>query len=200
MIVGGLTTCHTQYTWDRSTCVFLFNRKTLLGFVTYLTGALYVHTLWFYKHEHDNRVRSMFVACQRSWFQWRFWFVPSIPGYLREEEEHKPDPWHNLIEWNHMELHLENEVVETQTIILNNPICGTVNNITRCSFQITKPLLLHICQVLYWIWGMWRRSLLTHCAKSLNFAGSIPHGVAGIFHWHNPSCRTMTRGAKAAGA
>jgi hypothetical protein len=24
------------------------------------------------------------------------------------------------------------------------------------------------------------------------FAGSIPDGVAGIFHWHNPSGRTMT--------
>ena len=22
-------------------------------FVTYLTGALYVHPLWFYKHQHD---------------------------------------------------------------------------------------------------------------------------------------------------
>jgi len=25
MIVGVLTTCHTQYTWDTSTCIFLFN-------------------------------------------------------------------------------------------------------------------------------------------------------------------------------
>jgi len=24
MIVGVLTTCHTQYTWDRSICIFLF--------------------------------------------------------------------------------------------------------------------------------------------------------------------------------
>jgi hypothetical protein len=37
---------------------FLFNRTTLQVFVTYLTGALYVHPLWFYKHQHDNRVRS----------------------------------------------------------------------------------------------------------------------------------------------
>ena len=38
-------------------------------FVTYLTGALYVHHLWFYKHQHDNPVRSkLFVACQRWWF------------------------------------------------------------------------------------------------------------------------------------
>jgi len=64
MTVGVLTTCHTQYTWDRSICIFLFNRTTLQAFVTYLTGALYVHPLWFYKHQHDNRVRSkLFVAC-----------------------------------------------------------------------------------------------------------------------------------------
>jgi len=42
MIVGVLTTCHTQYTWDSSICIFLFIRKTLQVFVTYLTGALYV--------------------------------------------------------------------------------------------------------------------------------------------------------------
>jgi len=111
MIVGDLTTYHTQYTWDRSMCLFLFNRTTLQVFVTYLTGALYVHPLWFYKHQHENRVRSkLFVECQRWWFQWLFWFVTSVPGYLREEEEHKPDPWRNPIERNHMGLYLENEV------------------------------------------------------------------------------------------
>jgi hypothetical protein len=57
MIVGVLTTCHTQYTWDRSMCIFLFNRTTLQVFVTYLTGALYVHPLWFYKYQHDNRMK-----------------------------------------------------------------------------------------------------------------------------------------------
>jgi len=72
MVFGILTTSHTQYTWDRSVCIFLFNRTTRQHFVTYLTGALNVHTLWFYKHQHDNRVRSkLFVACQRWWFQWR---------------------------------------------------------------------------------------------------------------------------------
>jgi len=129
MIVVVLTTFHIQYTWDSSIYFFLFNWTILQVFVTYLTGALYVHHLWFYKHQHDNRVRSkLSVACQQWWFQWRFWFVPSIPGYLREEEEHKPDPWPNPIERNHMGLHLENEVycvwqfVNIPTIILNNPV------------------------------------------------------------------------------
>ena len=67
MIVGILTTCPTQYTWDSSICIFLFNRTTLQVFVTYLTGALNVHPLWFYKYQHENRVPSrLFVACQ--WF------------------------------------------------------------------------------------------------------------------------------------
>jgi len=73
MFVGVLTACHTQYTWDRSICVFLINRTTLQAFVTYLTDALYVHSLWFCKHQHDNRVCSnLYVACQRWRFQWRF--------------------------------------------------------------------------------------------------------------------------------
>ena len=42
MIVWVLTPCHTQYTWDRSICIFLFNGTTLQVFVTYLIGALYV--------------------------------------------------------------------------------------------------------------------------------------------------------------
>ena len=58
VIVRILTTFHTQYTWDSSICICLFNRTTLQVFVTYLTGALYVHPLWFYKHQHDNRIRS----------------------------------------------------------------------------------------------------------------------------------------------
>jgi len=98
-----LLDCRTQYTWNRSICNLLFNRKTHKIVVTYLTGALYVHSLWFYKHQRDNRVRSkLSVACQRWWLQWRFWFVSSVPVYLRGEEEHKPDPWRNLIERNHM--------------------------------------------------------------------------------------------------
>ena len=34
-----------------------------------------------------------------------------------------------------------------------------------------------------------------HCATSRKDAGSIHNGVIGIFHWHNPSGRTMALGA-----
>ena len=155
MIVRVLTTCHTQYTWDRSICIFLFNITTPQGFVTYLTGALYVHPLWSYKHQHDNRAHSkLFVACQRWWFQWWFWSIPSVPGYLREEKEHKPDPWRNPIERNHMGLHLENQVyfvwqvVKTPTVILNHPVlctCGKGNETIKtvsCMFNSVTRIAL----------------------------------------------------------
>ena len=71
-------------------------------------------------------------SCERWWFQWRFWFVPSVPGYLREEGEHKPDTWRYPIERNNMGLHLEKEVARrvasdhhrshAPTIISNNPV------------------------------------------------------------------------------
>ena len=46
----GFNNCsYTLYTWERSISIFLFNKTTLQVFVTYLTGALYVHPLWFYR-------------------------------------------------------------------------------------------------------------------------------------------------------
>jgi hypothetical protein len=39
------------------------------------------------------------------------------------------------------------------------------------------------------------RSWLRHCATSRKIAGSIADGVTGIFHWHNPSGRTMAPGS-----
>ena len=89
MIVWVLTTCHTQCPWDRSICIFLFNRTTLQVSVTYFTGALHVHPLGFYKHQHNNRVRSkLFVACQ--------WWL----GYVKDQvyliEQHSKCLLHTL--------------------------------------------------------------------------------------------------------
>jgi len=44
-------------------------------------------------------------------------------------------------------------------------------------------------------WGTRWRSWLRHCATSRKVAGSIPDGVTEIFHWHNPSGRTMVLGS-----
>jgi len=39
------------------------------------------------------------------------------------------------------------------------------------------------------------RSWLRHCVTSRKVAGSIHDDVTGIFHWHNPSGRTMALGS-----
>ena len=133
MLVEVLTTCHTQYTWDRSICIFLFNRTTLPVFVTYLTGVLYVHHLWFYKHQHDNRVRSnLFVACQLWRFQWRFaaiWVNCAPSGEMHNyctqhiiKENSENFLTHRC---NHIllsQVYCVWQVVKTLTIVLNNPV------------------------------------------------------------------------------
>ena len=43
--------------------------------------------------------------------------------------------------------------------------------------------------------GTWCRSWLRHCTTSRKGAGSIPDGVIGIFHSHNPFGRTMALGS-----
>ena len=39
MIVVVLTTCHMQYTWDRSISIFLFNRTTYTAPIRYVTNT-----------------------------------------------------------------------------------------------------------------------------------------------------------------
>jgi hypothetical protein len=154
MIVGVLTTCHTQYAWDRSICIFLFNRTTLQVFVTYLTGALYVHLLWLYKHQHDNRVRSkLFIACHRWWFQWRFDAI--LVNCAPNGEMHKCCIQHIIKEnFENFLIHRCKyillskmycvwQVVETPTIILNYPVfhwCAFVGSLRKYN----KHLLLFI--------------------------------------------------------
>ena len=40
-------------------------------------------------------------------------------------------------------------------------------------------------------WGTRWRGCLRHCVTSRKEAGSITDYITGIFHWHNPSGRTM---------
>jgi len=118
---------------------FLFNRTTLKVFVTYLTGLLYVHPLWFYKHQHDNRVRSkLFVACQQWWFQW--WFAAILVNCAPSGEIHnyctsyiiKEDFENFLIhQCNYIllsQVYCVWQVVKTLTIIFNNPVYFKRNN------------------------------------------------------------------------
>ena len=45
-------------------------------------------------------------------------------------------------------------------------------------------------------WGPRWRSWLRHCATSQKVTGSIPDGVIGIFHLHNPSGRILHTGCR----
>jgi len=84
IIVGVLTIAIHNNLQIGEYVYFLFSRTTLQFFVTYLTDALYMHPLWFYNHQNDNRgPAKLFVTCQLWWFQWRFWFVSSILEYTR---------------------------------------------------------------------------------------------------------------------
>jgi len=66
-----------------------------------------------------------------------------------------------------------------------------------CAFvylPISECLISKFTSLLVIIWGRRWRSWLRHCAPSRKVAGSIPDGVTGIFHWHNPPGRTVALG------
>jgi len=127
-----LTTCHTQYTWDRSVCIFLIEQHS--KFLLHTLQVLYImHPLWFYKHQHDNRVRSkLFVAFQRSWFQWRFaailvncassgeMYNYCTPHIIQENFESFLIHRCNYILLS--QVYCVWQVVKTPTIIFNNPV------------------------------------------------------------------------------
>ena len=131
MIVGVLTTCHTQYTWDRSICIFLINRTTLQVVVTYFTGALYVYPLWFYKHQHENRVRSTQKAFSLPFVAILVNCAPSgelhnycTPHVIKENSEDFLIRWCNYILLS--QVYCVWKVVKTLIIILNNPVQFTL--------------------------------------------------------------------------
>jgi hypothetical protein len=134
MIVGVLTTCHIQYTWDSSICIFLFNRTTLQVFVTYLTRALYVHPLWFCKHQHDNRVRSTQNAFSLPFAAILVNYAPSgeihnycTPHIIKENLENFLIHRYKYILLS--EVYCIWQAVKTPTVILNNPVCSNASRL-----------------------------------------------------------------------
>jgi len=150
MIVGVLTTCHKQYTWDNSICIFLFNRTTLQVFVTYLTGALYVHPLWFYKHQHDNRVRSTQNAFSLPFAAILVHCAPSgethnycTPHIINENSENFLIHRGNYILLS--QVYCVWQVVKTPTIIFNNSVLlNHHSNTTIRNCNMFQPLKGHL--------------------------------------------------------
>ena len=74
--------------------------------------------------------------------------------------------------------------------------CKVANlvTVTKVRFDLLNAKVRkHFREILY-LWGTRWRSRSRHCATSREVAGSIPDSVIGIFHWHDPSCRTMVLG------
>ena len=105
----------------------LFNRTTLQVFVTYLTGALYVHPLLLYKQQHYNRVRStqnafslpfaaILVNCATSGEMHNY----CTPHIIKEKFENFLIHRCNYILLS--QVYCVWQVVKTLTIILNNPV------------------------------------------------------------------------------
>jgi len=63
-----------------------------------------------------------------------------------------------------------------------------VEHINRSIQIVLQYIYIYICG------GTWRRSWLSDYATSWKVAGWIPDGVIGIFHWHNPTGRTVALG------
>ena len=61
-----------------------------------------------------------------------------------------------------------------------------------CLLLLLLQSLHHILSIFLILSGI---SWLRRCATRQKVAGSIPDGVIGIFHWRNPSGRTMALGS-----
>jgi len=72
---------------------------------------------------------------------------------------------------------------------VNNDNCTSV--ITVSDLTLFLVSFFYVLLTVGTVVAQWLRC----CATSRKVAGSIPDGVIGIFHWHNPSNRTMTLGS-----
>ena len=73
--------------------------------------------------------------------------------------------------------------------ISGSPFLHVSHNV-RCFLETTIFYSTELTQ----LWGKRWRSWLRHYATKRKVAGSIPDGVIGIFHLHNPSGRTIALG------
>jgi len=85
------------------------------------------------------------------------------------------------------------------SIQLTNCIGSITSEILRALFFSDFDILCCKNVQTYWwvlefVRGTRWRSWLRHFTTNRRVAGSIPDGVTGIFHWHNPSGRTMALG------
>jgi hypothetical protein len=134
-----------------------------------------VHLLWFYKHQHDNWVRSkLFVACQWWWFHWQFAAI--LVNCAPSRDMHNYFTPHIIKEnFENFLIHQCNYILLSQvyyvwqvginlTIIFNNPVFSYAEHANMwCNHTIllfvfwdgTVPNHIVTC---LWIWwtGQWQ--------------------------------------------
>ena len=145
MIVGGLTTCHTEYTWDRSICIFHLIEQH---------SKFLLHTL---------QVLYMWTLCDSTNINTIIDYVPYVSGdgfngdsdsYLQFRDTHAPcllklciPPSNWIVRWwlfteFGAELPLENC---NPKIILNNPVFTVMYRSTRVKYVLTSIIKqLHV--------------------------------------------------------
>jgi hypothetical protein len=124
-------------------------------------------------------------------------------------------PWHVFVRFPSLsrlrnEPHVTEPILRSQESISYWRSCGTrrVTTSTTVTAPYCKPYKprphhpLYVPHIYFNIIftftsqsQTWRRSCLKHCATSRKVAGSSPDGVTGVFHWLNPSGRTMVLGS-----
>jgi len=155
MIVGVLTTCHTQYTTDSSICFFYFIEQH---------SQFLLHTL---------QVLYMYTLCDSTNINTIIEFVPHVSGvgfsggsdsYLQFRDTHAPcllkmciPPLNGIVRWRLFpefgaELSLDNC---TPNIILNNPVLRCVT-LWVIEFEAWSTSITFI------IWGPKVTNIRTH--------------------------------------
>jgi len=81
-------------------------------------------------------------------------------------------------------------VWELRAVVYLKLLTVVVKN--QCTFCAIGNEFLNIIEVTF---GTAVAQWLRCCATNRKVAGSIPDGVIGIFHWHNPSSHTMALGS-----
>ena len=72
------------------------------------------------------------------------------------------------------------------------PLRLSSNTFLSIHFLWLVTILFYFCSCFPVLWFILVVCTVTlHCATSRKVVGSMPGGVFGIFHWHNPSGRTM---------
>jgi hypothetical protein len=74
-----------------------------------------------------------------------------------------------------------------------------IQNISLIKYSRNMPCICVYIYIYIYIYATTAvAQWLRYCATSRKVAGLIPDGVIGIFHWHNPSERTMAPGVDSA--